>query len=480
MHCPCCGISYPEAAGPCPVCRARAVDPPPAPLSPGRTLGGRFELVRPLGKGGLGNVWLARDRLLEHEPVACKLLHDNHFHDRRAIADLKREVLLARRLRHPHILAVHTFWETDGYRFVVMDYVEGQNLDEALSNRDLPFSLDEVLPWLGQLTDALDYAHGEEVLHRDLKPANFLLDGKGMVHLADFGIARTMQELTREGPGELTCGTLLFMSPEQLAGELLDARSDLYSLAASVYELLAGFPPFHTGSIVNQIQMAEPAPIPHLSPGVNAVVQCALAKDRNLRHASCGAFYHALNSAACLEAGAARLAPAAISPEARRERAAREKETVVLPAPCPSDDRWRLGSLLLEAGVVRAHHLEEAFARQRDTNERLGAALVALGSATGPDIARALSRQLRLPFTSLDGETLDPPAVGLVSRGVAEQRKCLPLRWQDGALLAAMADPLDIGTLNELETTARCRVRILVADESELLDAIRRAYAQYT
>jgi serine/threonine-protein kinase len=465
-------------AGSCPECGTDPAHPAGVPPAPGARLGDRFELVRPLGKGGLGAVWLALDHLLEREPVACKLLHGNHFHDKRALADLKREVLLARRLRHPHILAVHTFWESGGHRFVVMEYVAGQNLDEALSQREVPFTLDEVLPWVEQLAGALDYAHEEGVLHRDIKPANVLLDTKGMAHLADFGIARTMQELTGENAGELTCGTLLFMSPEQLAGEMLDARSDLYSLAASVYELLAGFPPFHTGSIVNQIQLAEPPPVAHLPAGVNSVLLRALAKDRNVRHNSCGAFFHALAEAARLVPDTACARPAPISPEARRERAARDRETVVLPARHAAGGRWRLGSILRETGVVRAEQIEEAFARQEETNERLGAILIALGHATDMDIARALSRQLRLPFTTLESEVLDPSAVGLVSRGVAEQRLCLPVRWEEGALLAAMADPTDLGTLNELEATAHCRVRMLVAAESQLRETIRRTYAQ--
>ena len=267
-------------------------------LSLGLLLAGRFLLVRRLGLGGLGHVWLAEDRQLDGELVACKVLKDEFTHDRRAVADLKREVLLTRRLRHPHILAVYTFWETDANRFITMEYVDGKNLADALFDRQTPFTLQETAPGIQRLGDALDYAHGEGVLHRDIKPGNILLDGKGKVRLADFGIARLAREVRTRLTGEISCGTLLYVSPEQLMGEPLDRRSDLYSLAATLYELLSGAPPFTSGSIVTQIQMKPPAPVPHLSDAVNRVLLQGLAKDPDRRQDTCGHFCRELLEAA--------------------------------------------------------------------------------------------------------------------------------------------------------------------------------------
>ena len=154
---------------------------------------------------------------------------------------------------------------------------------EVLADQASVFTPHEILPWVRQLSEALDYAHSQEVLHRDVKPGNVLLDGCGEVRLADFGIARLARDVRTRHTGEMSCGTLMYVSPEQLMGEYLDARSDEYSLAASVYELLSGAPPFYRGSIITQIQL-KPAPaIPHLDPAVNAVLTRALSKDPDQR-----------------------------------------------------------------------------------------------------------------------------------------------------------------------------------------------------
>ncbi|MFP4502673.1 MAG: protein kinase domain-containing protein [Candidatus Hydrogenedentota bacterium] len=476
MECTRCGAALPADTATCPACGAKVAVAPVTAVA-GACIADRFHLVRPLGRGGLGEVWLAEDRHLDGALVACKLLRESLLNDRRALADLKREVLLARRLRHPNILAVHTFWDTPGCRFVVMEYVAGQNLDQALGDRNRPFTLDEVLPWLQQLANALDYAHGEGVLHRDVKPANFLLDEQGVLRLADFGIARTVRELSREKGGEITCGTLLFMSPEQLAGAMLDARSDLYSLAASAYELLAGAPPFYMGPVITQIQMKEPPPIAHMPPAVNNALLRGLAKDRNLRPTSCGAFFRALASATQYAGAGAALPGDDAAGRPRMVRAARDTETVVLTLRRPPIERGRLGSLLMQSGAVSREQLEQAFARQRETHERLGSALMALGFVDDAAIARAVARQLRLPFVDLDTEPVHPEAARIVSQGVAERRKCLPLRYEGEGLVVAMADPLDINTLNELEASAGQRVNVVVAAESQLRAAVARLYA---
>ncbi len=139
-----------------------------------------------------------------------------------------------------------------------MEYVEGMSLADALSERRAPFTVAEALPWMRDLASALDYAHAQGVLHRDVKPANVLLSKGGQVHLADFGIARLAQELN-DAPGgaQPATGTIFFMSPEQVSGGAADPRSDLYSLAASMYLLLSGLPPFYEGEVLSQEQLAE-------------------------------------------------------------------------------------------------------------------------------------------------------------------------------------------------------------------------------
>jgi len=477
LRCPYCESEAPSDAAWCAVCGRRLNTGAPVELTPDCLLAGRFRMVRCLGRGGLGNVWLAKDLLLDGEPVACKVLREDLFFDRRAISDLKREVLLARRLRHPNIVAVHTFCETAAHRFIVMEFVAGDNLADALYARETPFSVAEALTMLGPLIEALDYAHDQGILHRDIKPANFLLDDTGLVRLADFGIARTVQEMTARAASEITCGTLLFMSPEQLRGDQLDARSDLYSLGASLYELLAGVPPFHSASIVTQIQMQAPERIAHCGERVNDVLIRALAKHPAARYPSCGAFFRALMHAAEQDGGEAG-APVPKRPWQRLPDSVRRMEidTVALPKRDTALQQERLGILLLERGLIDRVQLDEALQRQVTTQERLGEALVRLGYVAERDIAAALSTQLRLELVDAEKEQIEMETAKLLSKGAAEARQCLPLRRSSAGLVAVMANPLDLDLLNELEATARCPVRVLISTPASIQAAIRAVY----
>ena len=396
------------------------------------------------------------------------MLREEHLHDRRALADLKREVLLARRLRHPGILGVHTFCETSDHRFIVMEYVEGSNLEEELHSREVPFSLADCLPWLEQLAAALDYAHRQGILHRDIKPANLLLDRAGRVRLADFGIARTVQEMAARDSGELTCGTLFFMSPEQLRGERLDSRSDLYSLAASVYELLSGTPPFHSGEIVSMIQWRLPPPIAHLSKEINGVLGRALAKEPEKRPPSCGAFHRALTEAA------ARMTPKTAAMPVRPWERIQTLGKAVLPDTrqlAPRDRNaacGRLGALLLEQGVISPEQLEAALEQQQSSHKRLGEVLVGMGHVSEDCIAAALSQQLHLDVKNIEQCTPDPETMQLLSTEVIRQRHCLPLKKGEGTLTVAMADPLDMSTIDALEATTHCQIDVVLTTASAI------------
>lgn len=474
--CPECNARIDPRHVRCPDCGARLSELPVQELASGLLLADRFRLIGHLGRGGLGDVWLAEDTLLDDDRVACKILREDHFRDRRALADLKREVLLARRLRHPCILGVHTFWETPDHRFIVMEFVEGANLAEFLYARETPFELTELMHWIEQLADALDYAHQQGILHRDIKPANLLLGRDGRVRLADFGIARTIQEMTGQSAGELTCGTLLFMSPEQLRGDLLDARSDLYSLAASTYELLAGTPPFHSGPVVSQIQWQEPPSVPHLSENVNRVLRRALAKEPDQRYPSCGAFARALSEAA--KNGPANRTSLPVRPwQSVHSGQSAVLETRELVPQDGALAQGRLGALLLTQQVVTAAQLEMACVRQQTTHEKLGEALVALGYVNEEAIGRTLSQQLRLPFCALENEQIDTETAQIISKELVKQRSCLPLRRAGATLTVAMSDPLDIDTINELEATTRCRAEVLVTTSEALSRAMERIYS---
>ncbi|MDZ4861324.1 MAG: protein kinase [Candidatus Hydrogenedentes bacterium] len=442
----------------------------------GYLLGGRFLLVRNLGRGAVGNVWLAADVQLHDEPVACKILHSTFGNDRRAIADLKREVLLMRKLRHPNIVAVHSFWDIDGHRFISMEYIGGNNMATRLAERDTPFQLFEVMPWIEQLCGALDHAHKQSVLHRDVKPANILMATDGEVRLADFGIARTAREASARMAGHLTSGTLLFMSPEQLLGEPLDQRGDLYSLAATIYEWLSGAPPFYKGAIAMQIQKKLPAPIPYCHEAVNRVLLKALSKRREDRQGSCGEFYRDLLEVERAVDGMREpvIFPAEASPKLVGTHSSNRVTVSMFPS--GEGDTKQLGVLLVEAGVISGPQLQQVLDDHLTTREMLGATLMRLGFATENDVAAALEQQLRLEIISLEDDNIDRKIALSLPRELAEAHKCFAVKKENGRVLLAMANPLDFTAINEVEKALDFPIDPRVALESSLNYAIARMY----
>jgi serine/threonine protein kinase len=412
----------------------------------------------------VGNIWEAKDIRLDNEPVACKILRDDLRNSRCAVADLKREVLLTRKLRHAHILPVFTFWDTEAACFITMEYVQGENLIEALSRHQKPFALDKVLPWLLDLSNALDYAHSTGILHRDIKPSNILLAEEGGVQLADFGIARTARESESGLADGLTQGTLLYMSPEQLTGQAIDHRSDLYGLAATIHELLAGAPPFLGSDAVSQIQVKPVPPIPHLSQTVNDALRSALAKNPENRPNSCQEFYEGMAEAARTSVPPDRALPILQLRE--------DQPTEVLPASASASFHLRLGDMLIKEGILSEDRLYAGLGHQERTGEKLGAALVTLGFVTEEDIANTLSQQLNLPKICLDG--LDPER-GLckpLDRELSILLGCAPVKKSENGVVVAVADPLDMRALNRLETAYGEPVELCIATGTEIRDAI--------
>lgn len=226
------------------------------PVSLRKVGGGRFTLRREVGRGGMGVVWLAFDELLRDE-VALKLLPKEIRSDPVALDDLRRETLRSRKLSHPNIVRIHDLFEApNDDAFISMEYVDGRNLSALRiekPNRVLTWEFLE--PVVRQLCDALSYAHGERVVHRDLKPANLMLDQKLRLKLADFGIARVISDtIGRISAQRNTSGTLVYMSPQQLDGAAPQVTDDIYSMGATLYELLTSKPPFFSGDISHQVR----------------------------------------------------------------------------------------------------------------------------------------------------------------------------------------------------------------------------------
>ena len=265
------------------------------------SLAGRYTIERELGRGGMATVYLARD--LKHDRlVAVKVLRP----ELAAVLGAERflrEIRLTAQLQHPHILTLIDSGEADGFLYYVMPYVEGESLRQHLE-REAQLPLDEALRITRVIASALDFAHARGVIHRDIKPENVMLhQGEPMV--ADFGIALAVSAARQErltGTG-ISLGTPAYMSPEQASGERqLDGRSDQYSLACVLYEMLAGEPPYTGPTAQAIIAKSLTEPVPHLgtvrpvSPAVEAAVTKALAKTPADRFATAGAFGAALTA----------------------------------------------------------------------------------------------------------------------------------------------------------------------------------------
>ncbi len=257
----------------------------------GKLLGGRYKIIRKLGEGGMGMVYLAEDAELDNAKVAIKFIPPTLAGNPRAIKGLVREAQIARKLSHPNIVRLHDL-HTDGHqKFLVMEYIEGRTLDQLLAERDGErLTLEELLPIAGQIAAGLDYAHSLEppVLHRDLKPSNIMIDSHGVAKILDFGIAREMKDSLTRVTGQETSGTLPYMSPEQLRGQPPAASMDIYSLAAVLYECMVGHPPFHTGDLREQIRLKEAPPLEDVNSCVSSALLRSLGKDPCHRPNSAG------------------------------------------------------------------------------------------------------------------------------------------------------------------------------------------------
>ena len=266
-------------------------------------LASRYRIIRQLGAGGMGSVWLAEDTKLDNKLFAIKMLPSILVANKRAYKQLKEEALLAMKLVHPNIVQIRAFEENDNNPFLVMDYIDGVTLDDWLGDRGQELGVrsqesgvreEEVVRLLKPIAEALDYAHSEGVVHRDIKPANIMIRKDGRPFVMDFGIAREIQETMTRMTGKMSSGTLMYMSPEQLLGSQPEKEQDVYSFAAMVYECLKGEPPFCRGDIEYQILNIEPEPlslgrasVPASRPTIADSVMAGLAKKPEDRPKSC-------------------------------------------------------------------------------------------------------------------------------------------------------------------------------------------------
>ncbi len=253
---------------------------------------GSYELIQKLGEGGMGAVYKAKD-IRTGEMVALKVLPRSKAKDKAFLKRFEQEARAAFELDHPNIVRGLDIGEADGYHFLVMEYVDGKDVYSMLQEKGR-FSESEALNVLRQMGDALEHIHGEHLVHRDIKPENIILKADGTAKLADMGLAvdkeiHAKRRITKAG---VAMGTPFYLSPEQVQGEEeIDIRSDLYSLGATIYEMVTGKPPFEgeTAAVVMLKHLHEQVPSPHdidrqISIGFCHIIEKLMAKNPDDRY----------------------------------------------------------------------------------------------------------------------------------------------------------------------------------------------------
>jgi len=303
MICPSCKALNDDSAEACFTC-GRAL----SALTQGSVIAGRYQIESILGKGGMGMVYKAHDRMLD-ETVAIKVLRGEFANTTEMLKRFKQEIKLARRVSHRNVCRIHEFDEDGGVRYISMEYVEGTDIKQLARDKGGFLEADEAFDVAIQASDGLQAIHDVGIIHRDLKTSNIMRDPTGRVRLMDFGIAKSEAMEHGSGGGGLTTtgqimGTPEYMSPELCLGDKINHLSDIYALGVVIYEIFTGTVPFRGDTPVATLFKHIQDPVPFEGPiaariplAAVPVLRKALAKNREDRYASAAALAEALRKA---------------------------------------------------------------------------------------------------------------------------------------------------------------------------------------
>ena len=436
---------------------------------------GRYRVVRELGHGGMALVYLAEDTELGR-PVALKVLPPTLV-ERTTVARFHREGQAQMKLQHPNIVAVYECGSVEGAHYIAMEYVEGRTL-RSLVRRSGRLTTERALEVAEQVCEALEYAHAQGFIHRDIKSANVMVAESGQIKLMDFGLVQVTGQTVLTKTGSVM-GTPEYMSPEQISGEPVDARSDIYSLGVVLYEMLAGELPFtadNPQTITMMHRYEQPRPIRDVHrkvpSEVESIVMRALAKRAEDRYQSARELLD--------EIAAWRTALARRSPDARPQTRATEiSDRMLFRTPSPGQGRQPLAGAFMATGLVSVPQVGSAVAAMADRGTRFVEALVGGGVLDEPSAWRVVSDWAgleMLPDTL--SVTIPPEVLKSVPEKVVRKFGVVPLSQRGGTMRLGMTDPFDIAAIDLVEALARVEVQPVAVARGGITALIERFYEQ--
>lgn len=436
---------------------------------------GKYRVVRELGHGGMALVYLVEDTEAGRK-VALKVLPPTMV-DRATVARFHREGQAQMKLTHPHIIEVYECSSAEGVHYIAMEYIEGRTLRSVI-RRSGRLTVKRALEIAAQVCEALGYAHGMGFIHRDIKSSNVMLTESGLVKLMDFGLVQVTGQtiLTKTGA---VMGTPEYMSPEQISGEEVDLRTDIYSLGIMLYEMLTGELPFTSDNpqtITMMHRYEPPRPIRDLRrkvPGeVESIVMRTLSKRVADRYQSA---QEMLDEIAACQAAMHQAEPT----ERRRETATQVTKRALASVAGPTEGRQPLAGAFVSSGAVSPPQVSSALSAMSERGVPLVEALVSGGAVEATEAQRVVADWAGLEVLPETLSVAIPPDVlKAVPEKVVRRFEVVPLSRRGGVLRLGMADPFDVSAIDMVEALTRNEVQPVAVAKEGLKALVERFYEQ--